>query len=151
MGCASSASTPKADANDGGPDSNKALAGKQRRKLSVAPGHVGDISGLAADTGPGQDENSLLLTFSDTEVAAKAHLQHSILSRKGFIPYNKKKYNQDRYVLKYAVAEKTNVSMFGVMDGHGEFGHNVSQFVQDKLPVYLVCPLCPLCLLCRCT
>lgn len=40
-------------------------------------------------------------------------------------------------MLKYAVGDDANVSMFGVMDGHGEFGHLVSQFVQDKLPVYM--------------
>lgn len=101
----------------------------------MAPGHVGDITADAAGEPIRDDESAIVL--SDLEVQAKGSLEHFILSRKGFIPYNKKKFNQDRYVLKYAVGDNPKISMFGVMDGHGEFGHDVSQFVQDKLPVYL--------------
>jgi len=45
--------------------------------------------------------------------------------------------NQDRPVLKYALGDKADIALFGVMDGHGEFGHEVSEFVKQKLPVYL--------------
>lgn len=133
MGCASSASA--ANGSDAkGPDT-KNTAQKQRRKLSVAPGHVGDITADAIAEAVRDEQAEIVLT--DLEKEAKGSLEHSILSRKGFIPYNKKKYNQDRHVLKYAIGDNKDVSLFGVMDGHGEFGHGVSQFVQDNLPVYL--------------
>ena len=45
--------------------------------------------------------------------------------------------NQDRAVVKYALAEDVNVSLWGVMDGHGEFGHQVAQFIQERLPTVL--------------
>lgn len=126
MGCASSTASPEEAA---------ARAGKQRRKLSLAPGHVGDISPDAAAGGVQDDDVTYQLT--EQEVAAKGSMNHFIHSRKGFVPYNKKKINQDRPVLKYAVGDHPEVSMFGVMDGHGEFGHDVSSFVQTNLPKHL--------------
>jgi serine/threonine protein phosphatase PrpC len=45
--------------------------------------------------------------------------------------------NQDRYVIKYAIGEDPGVSLWGVMDGHGEYGHYVAAFVQENLPICL--------------
>jgi hypothetical protein len=47
-------------------------------------------------------------------------MRHAAMSRKGLVPYNKNKVNQDRFVFKYAVGGDPGVSMWGVMDGHGE-------------------------------
>lgn len=136
MGCASSASTPAQ--GDEGPDA-KTLAGRQRRKLSVAPGHVGDIT--SSEQAAQREDEIENTEVNMTEIAQKAktlaRLEHVFLSRKGFVPYSKKKTNQDRYVLKYGVGDEENLCMFGVMDGHGEFGHDVSEFVKQNLPVYL--------------
>lgn len=134
MGCASSAASPAAS-EPANKDAGAGLAGRQRRKLSVAPGHVGDIS-LDAP-GEAVKDTDTSFTLSELELVAKGRLQHAVLSRKGFVPYSKKKVNQDRPVLKYAVGDNGDVSMFGVMDGHGEFGHEVSSFVQTNLPLYL--------------
>ncbi len=38
--------------------------------------------------------------------------------------------NQDRPVLKYALGDDPTVCMFGVMDGHGEFGHQGTHAAQ---------------------
>lgn len=147
MGCGSSTSkdaTPVhipngASGSNGASATNtngaQKTAAKQRRRLSVAPGHVGDITPGAAGEGVTDDDTSVNLT--DVERKAKGTLEHAIVSRKGYVPYSKKKVNQDRPVLKYAVGNNPEVSMFGVMDGHGEFGHEVSSFVQMHLPEYL--------------
>lgn len=37
-------------------------------------------------------------------------------------------------MVKFAVQDKPDLCLFGVMDGHGEFGHEVSSFVQRRLP-----------------
>jgi len=133
MGCASSTSTPPGGLPQ--KDPAQKLAAKQRRKLSLAPGHVGDISPDAVAEDVSDDDNTIKL--SDLETQAKGQMNHAVMSRKGFVPYSKKKVNQDRPVLKYAIADNVTVSMFGVMDGHGEFGHEVSSFVQTKLPLHL--------------
>jgi hypothetical protein len=75
--------------------------------------------------------------LNELEIKAKGRLRDSLRSRKGVVPYNRNKVNQDRAVIKYALGDDPSVSLFAVMDGHGEFGHQVAQFVQDKLPVYL--------------
>jgi serine/threonine protein phosphatase PrpC len=53
------------------------------------------------------------------------------LSKKGYVPYNRKKMNQDAYF----VAENFvhGVSLYLVCDGHGEFGHHVSSFVKNNI------------------
>lgn len=43
----------------------------------------------------------------------------------------------DRFVFKYALGDDPGVSMWGVMDGHGEYGHYVAAFVQENLPACL--------------
>jgi len=113
-------------------------AQKQRRRLSVAPSHVGDISSIMKQINDekkadGGNNNGL----SEAEITAKGTIVHELRSKKGVVPYNRNKVNQDRGVVKYAVGGDSSVSLFGVMDGHGEFGHLVAQFVQDKLPYYL--------------
>lgn len=45
-------------------------------------------------------------------------------SKKGIVPFNPNKTNQDRMFM--LTEESTNSVIFGVMDGHGEYGHLVS-------------------------
>jgi serine/threonine protein phosphatase PrpC len=61
-------------------------------------------------------------------------LPHAAKSRKGMVPYNKNKVNQDRAVVQYNLQSDAALAMWGVMDGHGEFGHFVAAFIQEKLP-----------------
>ena len=112
------------------------IAKQQRRRLSVAPQHVGDISAVKAEaiTEKKEEENAGL---SPLELSAKGGLRVAVQSRKGVVPYNRNKVNQDRAVVKYALGEDVNVSLWGVMDGHGEFGHQVAQFIQERLPAVL--------------
>lgn len=102
---------------------------KQRRRLSVAPQHAGKNTIAAALA-----ENNDNANLTDIELQGKGNIRHAVVSRKGMVPYNKNKVNQDRFVYKYAVADDPTVSMWGVMDGHGEFGHYVAAFVQEHLP-----------------
>jgi serine/threonine protein phosphatase PrpC len=40
-------------------------------------------------------------------------------------------------MVKFALGSNPELSLFGVMDGHGEFGHDVAEFVKVHLPTYL--------------
>jgi serine/threonine protein phosphatase PrpC len=57
-------------------------------------------------------------------------------SRQGFIP-QMRKVNQDSLIVSKDFANMKDLYMIGVMDGHGVFGHNVSQFVKVNLPLIL--------------
>jgi len=59
------------------------------------------------------------------------------ISKKGFVPYNRGKVNQDSYFCDYNFDKNANCKLFGVADGHGEFGHLVSSLVARKIPKYL--------------
>jgi serine/threonine protein phosphatase PrpC len=145
MGCVSS--NPKAVVDDPN-DLLKAqqAAQQQRRRLSVNPQHVGDISG----NGPKAPEPEAAKPdakidhlpddrdgLTESEYKCRGKVRHASLSKKGFVPYNKNKVNQDREVVKFALQNDESLSLFAVMDGHGEFGHFVANFVKEKLPEYL--------------
>lgn len=52
-------------------------------------------------------------------------------SKKGYAPYNPKKKNQDALVM--AEDPKTRSLLLAVLDGHGEDGDKVAQFIKSKL------------------
>eukprot|EP00298_Acanthocystis_sp_HF-20_P002511 c12925_g1_i1.p1 GENE.c12925_g1_i1~~c12925_g1_i1.p1 ORF type:complete len:233 (-),score=68.52 c12925_g1_i1:75-773(-) len=53
---------------------------------------------------------------------------------KGVVKY---KTNQDNYLFVDAFNNKQSSAFIGVMDGHGPFGHDVSKYISDNLPVVL--------------
>jgi serine/threonine protein phosphatase PrpC len=61
-------------------------------------------------------------------------LQHASRTRKGRVPYNRNKLNQDRAFMSYNLQNDPTMACWGVMDGHGEFGHEIAHFLQDALP-----------------
>lgn len=64
-------------------------------------------------------------------------LIYSIRTRKGFSPNSLEKPNQDYYFAKINFMERENYHIFCVCDGHGTFGHLVSQFVCKHLQIQL--------------
>lgn len=110
----------------------------QRRKLSVAPQHEG--GGGIDEANKGNRKASIvegLGELSDLEMKGKGDLEIASKSNKGFVPYSKKKVNQDRPVVKFSLQDDPSLNLFGVMDGHGEHGHKVAQFIMDRLPICL--------------
>jgi hypothetical protein len=148
MGCVSSSDS---GVDGGGLPSDRKLGSddvvKQRRRLSVTPGLVGDVEGqrLKLQVPETKEEPakpvrrlSLGPVVDDSLVQAeeKIDLKHTAeaqtqsitnefvaVTKKGFVPYNLSKANQDSYIMKTEICGNSQWSMFGVCDGHGEFGH----------------------------
>mmetsp|Transcript_1987 Transcript_1987/g.3218 ORF Transcript_1987/g.3218 Transcript_1987/m.3218 type:complete len:434 (+) Transcript_1987:250-1551(+) len=114
------------------PVARKIDAKKQRRRLSVAPEQVGDISKLQA-----VQKSRRFSAVSAQHIPQQEPKKFVAISKKGYVPYNKNKVNQDSYFCDYNFDGKDNCRLFGVCDGHGEYGHNVSALVARKLPKYL--------------
>lgn len=112
------------------PEARKLEAKKQRRRLSVAPGQVGDISPMKRM----KKRRQSLVGLQHIPTAAPK--KFVAISKKGYVPYNKNKVNQDSYFCNYSI-DDNNCRLFGVCDGHGEYGHHVSQLVAKKLPKYI--------------
>lgn len=106
---------------------------RQRRRLSVAPNHVGDVT-FSKDNDPKSPAGTSL---NELEEKAIGQARFASRSQQGRVPYNKSKVNQDREIIQWALGSDPEVSMFGVMDGHGEFGHLVAEFVRRNLPVFI--------------
>jgi serine/threonine protein phosphatase PrpC len=144
MGCTSS--NPKdVDDVEVSPAQAKAQedAKKQRRRLSVAPEKVGDITAPAPASGNAQEAESSEPVVEDVPVEVKAGTgdstapPHTVATQKGHVPYNRYKKNQDRAVATLNLQGDPEWHLFAVMDGHGEYGHDVAEFVMTQLPRYL--------------
>ena len=62
-------------------------------------------------------------------------MRFSYRTKKGYIPSNPEKVNQDSYVLSPNIGKKTWQHFFAVCDGHGPLGHHVSAYIKNTLPV----------------
>lgn len=56
-------------------------------------------------------------------------------TRVGYQPDNPNKVNQDSFILAPNIKEKSALHMFGVCDGHGTAGREVSNFVKYAMPI----------------
>lgn len=132
MGCTSSTeATDKHDIEKS--EKAKMDAAAQRRRLSVSPEHVGDIT-QGVELKGNEKKNAV----DSHQEHGKAHdFQYTTVTKKGYVPYNLNKVNQDRDVVAVGLANDENISLFGCMDGHGEFGHEVSEYCKLHLPRHL--------------
>lgn len=60
-------------------------------------------------------------------------MRFSYRTKKGSIPSNPSKVNQDSYIINPNIQNKTFQHFFGVCDGHGPLGHHVSSFIKTNL------------------
>ncbi|XP_044486752.1 probable protein phosphatase 2C 35 [Mangifera indica] len=60
-------------------------------------------------------------------------LQYSSLTKRGYYPDSPGKQNQDSFCIKTQVQGNPNVHFFGVFDGHGQYGTQCANFVQQKM------------------
>jgi len=124
-----------------------ASARNQRRRLSVTPEHVGDVHG---DDKTNKARKQSLSHAPETQArhnkkpeqqsineSKEDRLRNVAITKKGYVPYNRNKKNQDAYLLREGLQNDEEMHMFGVCDGHGEFGHKVAQHVQAALPDFL--------------
>lgn len=62
---------------------------------------------------------------------------HVAITKKGYVPYDPSKQNQDTYIVMDELEGDPDVRVFGVCDGHGQYGHMVAGLVKKSLPKYL--------------
>jgi len=109
------------------------------RRLSVtsdaaAQGGGGRGGGGASGT-DGMNENG-----EKVIQATGRKLRYATLSQAGYEPDHIKKENQDNYCV--CLKEDPNHQLFGVFDGHGSSGHNVSAFIREHMPKNIPMELC---------
>lgn len=60
-------------------------------------------------------------------------MRFSYRTKKGYIPTNSGKVNQDNLIVNPNINNKTWQHFFAVCDGHGPLGHHVSGFLKNAL------------------
>jgi serine/threonine protein phosphatase PrpC len=61
-------------------------------------------------------------------------MRFSYRTKKGYIPTNSGKVNQDNFIINPNINNKTWQHLFAVCDGHGPLGHHVSAYIKHCLP-----------------
>lgn len=100
------------------------------------------VTGSLVDTKGGRDLT--ISSYSDDRLSAEEReaqgsFRCGVRTRKGMVPDNPGKVNQDRFIVKWGVSNLSNavVHVFGAFDGHGPYGQDVSDFVARELPAFL--------------
>eukprot|EP00469_Lotharella_globosa_P007693 CAMPEP_0167773810 /NCGR_PEP_ID=MMETSP0111_2-20121227/1642_1 /TAXON_ID=91324 /ORGANISM="Lotharella globosa, Strain CCCM811" /LENGTH=304 /DNA_ID=CAMNT_0007663519 /DNA_START=77 /DNA_END=991 /DNA_ORIENTATION=+ len=75
--------------------------------------------------------------LSEAEQKARGSMRCGVRTRKGMVPGNPQKVNQDRFIVKWGLQNNNDLALFGAFDGHGPLGHVISEFVAKELPKYL--------------
>ncbi|KAG6582262.1 putative protein phosphatase 2C 35, partial [Cucurbita argyrosperma subsp. sororia] len=65
-------------------------------------------------------------------------LEYSLLTQRGYYPDSPDKENQDSFCVSTQMRGNPNIHLFGVFDGHGQFGSLCSNFVKEKI-VQILC------------
>jgi len=106
---------------------------KKRRKLTQTSSGLHNLPAELAD-GMGKHESKEAppskLVIDSTDSCIKEYMS---ISRVGYVPFNSNKVNQDRVVCYTGLGERKNCYLFGVLDGHGVRGEDVSGFVLSNI------------------
>jgi len=154
---AASASSASASKASDASALSSAKANQARRRLSVTAGQADKVDGHAAD---GASSDPLVKVLNSMRNTTAAPAQASVssaaaagasagsaakakrkpfshfasLSKVGYVPFNPNKVNQDRSVEIARFMNNDDKAFFGVFDGHGAHGHDVSSFLIQELP-----------------
>lgn len=79
------------------------------------------------------DDNRDVLYDEETNIVTK----FAFATRVGHAPNNPYKVNQDSFILAPNILNMQSMHYFGVCDGHGQNGKEVSTFIKQKLPAIL--------------
>jgi serine/threonine protein phosphatase PrpC len=128
--------------NAAGPKFFKGMLGKKEGGASTGQAAAADIPGEEASAPPAgaAAQASASVGVAGVEKATHVRWVSASLSQVGFEPEYKKE-NQDNCFAydKYITSDQ---GLFCVMDGHGPFGHRVSDFVKRKFPeVFAECSM----------
>lgn len=106
----------------------KGTISKTRRRLTV-------ISDNKFADGLKQKLSILDDDPSENKTTTNVVGQYAGVCKKGYAPYNPRKQNQDSIIMEED--PKTKCLLFAALDGHGELGDHVSQYIRDRLPKML--------------
>jgi hypothetical protein len=138
MGCATSSPADEPVEKHDNTQQNAAAsdeqvrAMQQRRRLSVQAMN-GEVDVSAKPTSYSEEVS----TVAEGLNISKQFYQTAARSKKGFVPYNSRKQNQDAMLVRENLNGNSDISVYGVFDGHGEFGELVSGYCRDHLPSFL--------------
>jgi serine/threonine protein phosphatase PrpC len=85
--------------------------------------------------------NELSKTIQSVDVVNNSfsyNMEYCYASQRGYYPNDLTKANQDSFVICESIQDDNYCHLFGVFDGHGEFGDLCSYYSADKVPEYLV-------------
>lgn len=81
--------------------------------------------------------NTLSAFYGKVFDNSRAISKHSFRTRTGSLRGVTKRFNQDAYIVQENFANSRNACLYGVFDGHGTYGHTVSNLLKDSIPSFI--------------
>ena len=106
------------------------------RAPEANPAPVAKSSDLSTGKHQHRKSNSSIVV-PPPQVPTQGLLVHSCFSKVGKSPDIPNKVNQDSYIIIENFAGVPNCYLFGVCDGHGHYGKEISSFIKDRFPEIL--------------
>lgn len=115
---------------------NDAKIGRSRRRLTLAGANVllDGVANMSLQSPTVAVTGGVPLHTEGDKGQQVGHVfgKRFGVCQKGYAPYNPAKKNQDALIM--TEDPVTGAMLVGVLDGHGEVGHHVSAFFQERLP-----------------
>lgn len=102
------------------------------RRAASLPGNAESPKGAALRVGNRKGSAGIKRTKYAAPVRGFGHSTHV-----GYAPGNPSKVNQDNYIEVAGFASHPTAFLFGVCDGHGTYGKEVSMYAKQRLPILL--------------
>lgn len=104
---------------------------------SMAAANAAPAAGGANTAAAGASASSTASAKSAVQ-KRRTFSHYSSLSKVGYVPFNPNKVNQDRSIEVVKFGGSDDKAFFGVFDGHGALGHEVSSFLVAQLPAFFL-------------
>ncbi|OMJ91073.1 hypothetical protein SteCoe_6431 [Stentor coeruleus] len=101
--------------------------------ISKSPKNLSEASKIQKSANKRANSSELVPPEKHTQSRRKIKIGY--LSKTGSSPDMPKKVNQDSMIVIENFLGQPNCHLFGVFDGHGQYGKEISSFIKDRLPI----------------
>lgn len=129
------------------PSKERETSNEAYADISEADAAAGNLS-VYLTGGPltAKDYKERLVSSEGTQTVFLPHsgytIRYAYVSQRGYYPDAPTKANQDSFGVHTYFGGDPEQNLFGIYDGHGEFGTQCSQFSRDKVGHLLHQPVC---------
>lgn len=104
---------------------------------SANPHFVGAANNAGGEELSATTQQQPVFSGPNSDGAIELNMRFSFRTRRGYMPTNPNKQNQDACIISNNINKKSWQHFFSVCDGHGVNGHHVSGYLKQNFPTLI--------------